>query len=376
VRTILRNGLDRYEVLKADEPLRRGERLVPFASQRGAHDFLISVGGPARRDLHRLADDDFAGEFATVPYEVLPVDLATRITTGRLKIVHVEMPPPRLRSGGAEFEVLDARDRLRRGESPVRVMDEATAIRFARLLATLPREQQRRLVPIAAAGGAGSQREQTRSLSRLLRRGQIRIVRLQTLTRAGGSAPPEPELSAFGVADAISLGVGFIPIVGDAVDIAGAIVGKDLITGEELTPDERIVTAVGTLLGSGKAARAGWKGAKAGVNGIDNVTDALNALRKAYVDEVTGLADKAASMRKSGNTEELIARTLHADRRALGVKYKNMTPAAKRTVIYARNMAKYGDRRGPTIAWLRARGKTWNDIIESASRPGGKDLGL
>jgi hypothetical protein len=257
VRTILRNGLDRYEVLKADEPLRRGERLVRFASERGALEFLIGVGGPARRDLHRLVDDDFAGEFSSVRKEEVPAQLALRLIAGQLRIAQVVAAPPRVRGGGAEFEVLSARDRLRRGESWVRVMDEATAVRFARLLTGLPKEQQRRLILVAAAVGGGSQREQTRSLSRLLLRGQIRIVRVQTLTHAGSSAPPEPEVSAFGVADAISLGVGLIPVFGDAVDIAGAIVGKDLITGEKLTPAERWVTAAGTLVGSGKAARMG-----------------------------------------------------------------------------------------------------------------------
>ncbi|HEX2211279.1 MAG TPA: pre-toxin TG domain-containing protein [Longimicrobium sp.] len=273
MRTILRNGLDRYEVLKADQPLRRGERLVRFASERGALEFLIGVGGPARRDLHRLVDDDFAGGFSGVRGDEVPAEITRRVARGELKIAHVEAAPPRVRSVGGEFVVLEARDRLRRGESWVRVMDEATAIRFARLLSTLPKDQQRRLMPVAVAVGGGSQREQTRSLSRLLRGGQIRIARLQTLTRAGGSAPPEPEMSAFGVADAISLGVGFIPIVGDAVDIAGAIVGKDLITGENLTPAERLVTAAGTLLGSGKAARMGMNAAESGLRRLSPLAD-------------------------------------------------------------------------------------------------------
>ena len=39
-------------------------------------------------------------------------------------------------------------------------------------------------------------------------------------------------------------------------------------------------------------------------------------------------------------------------------------------------MEKYGDKLGPTIEYLRAQGKTWEQIIESATRAGGKDLGL
>jgi hypothetical protein len=39
-------------------------------------------------------------------------------------------------------------------------------------------------------------------------------------------------------------------------------------------------------------------------------------------------------------------------------------------------MERYGDPLGPSIEWLRARGKSWDDIIESASRTGGADLGF
>ena len=63
-------------------------------------------------------------------------------------------------------------------------------------------------------------------------------------------------------------------------------------------------------------------------------------------------------------------------RRELGVKYKNLTPPDKLKEIYARNVEKYGDKLGQSIDWLRKKGKSWDDIIESASRTGGKDLGL
>jgi hypothetical protein len=51
-----------------------------------------------------------------------------------------------------------------------------------------------------------------------------------------------------------------------------------------------------------------------------------------------------------------------------------MTPPEMLSKIYERNLAKYGDKLGPSIEWLRARGKSWDDIIESAVRTGGKDL--
>jgi hypothetical protein len=51
-----------------------------------------------------------------------------------------------------------------------------------------------------------------------------------------------------------------------------------------------------------------------------------------------------------------------------------MTPSDLREQIYARNLEKYGDPLGPSIEWLVEHGKTWEDIIESATRPGGKDI--
>lgn len=102
----------------------------------------------------------------------------------------------------------------------------------------------------------------------------------------------------------------------------------------------------------------------------------IMALRRQYVEEVQMLAGKAEVLRLAGSSEEDIARTLHADRRTLGVKYKNLTPPRELDEIYARNEKKYGDKLGPTVEWLRERGKSWQDIIRSASRTGGKDLGL
>ena len=99
------------------------------------------------------------------------------------------------------------------------------------------------------------------------------------------------------------------------------------------------------------------------------------ALRQAYMEEVAGLSGRATSMREAGASSEDIARALHAERRALGVKYKNLTPPDELARIYARNKEKYGDPLGPSIDYLINRGKSWDDIIESAMRTGGKDLG-
>ncbi len=100
-----------------------------------------------------------------------------------------------------------------------------------------------------------------------------------------------------------------------------------------------------------------------------------NTLRNQYASEVEGLSAKIAPLRASGNTSEQIARSLNAERRNLGIKYKNITPSDELQKINQRNLDKYGDKLGPSIDYLRSRGKTWDQIIESATRPGGKDLG-
>ena len=102
----------------------------------------------------------------------------------------------------------------------------------------------------------------------------------------------------------------------------------------------------------------------------------LPALRQQYVDAVGGLADKVPCMRQAGQSSEQIARALHAERRALGIQFKSLTPPDKLEEIYARNLKLYGDKLGPSIDWLRAAGKSWDDIINSATRAGGKDLGF
>ncbi len=136
----------------------------------------------------------------------------------------------------------------------------------------------------------------------------------------------------------------------------------------------RKINAVGKI---GKAVATGKKRKKVRKNSGNKKPDKkIPALRQQYVNEVKALSKKAENMRKAGLPSEKIARTLHADRRALGVKYKDLTPPAKLKEIHARNIKKYGDKLGPSIDYLRSRGKSWDDIIESASRAGGKDLGF
>ena len=73
-----------------------------------------------------------------------------------------------------------------------------------------------------------------------------------------------------------------------------------------------------------------------------------------------------------------IARTLNQMRRDIGVIDKDLTPTDYlENVIYPRNIKKYNDPLGPTFEWfINVERKSFQEIIESATRPGGKDLGF
>lgn len=93
-------------------------------------------------------------------------------------------------------------------------------------------------------------------------------------------------------------------------------------------------------------------------------------VRARYEQAVLALQGRAAELRDSGTSTETIARTLHEERRKLAARFKEQTPEPLRSRIYRRTVEVYGNAIGPTIEHLRARGKSWDDIIDSATRPG------
>ncbi|HEY8950430.1 MAG TPA: hypothetical protein VIM56_16210 [Rhizomicrobium sp.] len=94
------------------------------------------------------------------------------------------------------------------------------------------------------------------------------------------------------------------------------------------------------------------------------------SMRAEYEAQVRALASLVDHMRKNGAGAETIARAVHAERRALSTHFKSLTPEPTRARIHARTVSVYGDPLGPTIEYLRAQGRTWDEIIESATRPG------
>jgi hypothetical protein len=89
-------------------------------------------------------------------------------------------------------------------------------------------------------------------------------------------------------------------VVGDAYDIVSAIVGKDLLTGENIGTGGVLATAVGTILGSGKLAREGATLARTALNRIPgNPFTGANAPEKAFahLQKYSGLDPNVASAR-------------------------------------------------------------------------------
>ncbi|MER2297296.1 MULTISPECIES: DUF6861 domain-containing protein [Pseudomonas] len=100
----------------------------------------------------------------------------------------------------------------------------------------------------------------------------------------------------------------------------------------------------------------------------------LPALRQLYVREVYDLQQRVSAMRASSATLDEIAKFAHASRTAIKLKYREFTPPDLLKVIDERNIGKYGDKLGPTFEWLVEKGKSFEQIIESATRSGGGDL--
>ena len=115
---------------------------------------------------------------------------------------------------------------------------------------------------------------------------------------------------------------------------------------------------------------------EAGPSGAGPASEEVLQGRDAYNAEIAGLGRTETKMRGEGKSDEQIARALNQQRRDIGERYKHLTPEPLRSQIYARNQAKYNDKLGPTVEWLRERGKSWADIIESSKHTGGGDLGL
>jgi hypothetical protein len=98
-------------------------------------------------------------------------------------------------------------------------------------------------------------------------------------------------------------------------------------------------------------------------------------LRLEYEQTVQNLRTQADKLIANGATEEQVARWA-VEQRNTTIKntYRDLTPPDQVAIYEARNIEKYGNKLGPSVDQLREQGKTWQEIINSAARPGGGDL--
>jgi len=99
----------------------------------------------------------------------------------------------------------------------------------------------------------------------------------------------------------VAIGFGFIPVVGDAVDIAGALLGRDLLIGEDISGIGVGVTIAGTFFGgSGRLAREGAEAAADALRRIPgNPFRGADAPQRAFehLAKFSGLDPKVANAR-------------------------------------------------------------------------------
>jgi filamentous hemagglutinin len=98
--------------------------------------------------------------------------------------------------------------------------------------------------------------------------------------------------------------------------------------------------------------------------------------RLGYESAAERIGNDAKTMLSSGKSEEDVARWAHAQRNQLKLDFRDISPPEFVARAEARNIVNYQNPLGPTIEQLRANGKTWADIINSATRSGGSDFGF
>ena len=102
----------------------------------------------------------------------------------------------------------------------------------------------------------------------------------------------------------------------------------------------------------------------------------MSDLRLQYEAAVSELEEKTSSMLVAGVDEEQVACWAVTQRGLLKLQYRELTPPDTLAVIEAWTLKRYGNSLGPTVDQLRARGKSWADIIHCAARPGRQPEGL
>ncbi len=153
----------------------------------------------------------------------------------------------------------------------------------------------------------------------------------------------------------VKAGIGFIMLAGDIFTLGE---GSTVIRIGKKIPVEVAEALLNKEVGNGIVKAAGEK----------------PALRLEYENAVRNLSQHEERLLAAGYQVDKIGKTLHRVRRQVAATYKYATPEELRMWLYLRNIIKYDDVLGPSIKFLRAKGYSWEKIIEAAKSPGGKDI--
>ena len=82
------------------------------------------------------------------------------------------------------------------------------------------------------------------------------------------------------------------------------------------------------------------------------------------------LAHIATAARQAGETPEAIARRLTHARNVLKARHRALGAVEDARRAAQWSLARYGDPFGPSPEQLHAAGKSWEEIIDAACRPG------
>lgn len=94
--------------------------------------------------------------------------------------------------------------------------------------------------------------------------------------------------------------------------------------------------------------------------------------REQYIAQVKALKLFADEGLAHGKSAEAIAKEVDQRRRDLNDRYYSTLPESKRITIEAENEKKYGNKQGPDIEYFRKQGRSWEQIIDSASKVSSK----
>jgi hypothetical protein len=146
------------------------------------------------------------------------------------------------------------------------------------------------------------------------------------------------------------IGVGFIPVVGDAVDLYEFLSGKDFLTGTQLTFGERVLTAAGLLAGSGKI----WREVAGGIGETLDSAKLAKRVGKGSVNQ----------SRKALNEAENLTGSVLKENGQVGSRRITVLGSRQDTLV-ARDWPRHNVLNLPEGKWSWAKNKQWlDDAIE------------